>query len=107
VDSPSRDVVSPCLGFWFLNPSACQVCLHFIVYHVTSSMPYILVEEPYMFYPHVFSCYLEKLLQIFMGMTEKALRVAAFLSWLFQTSLPKVRFALTLRARTRCYLFSP
>jgi hypothetical protein len=34
VDSPSKGEVSPCLGFWFLNPSACQVCLHYIVYHV-------------------------------------------------------------------------
>jgi hypothetical protein len=81
VNSPSRGVVSPCLGFWFLNPSACQVCLRCIIYHVTSFMPCILVEEPYMFYPHVFFCYLEKLLQIFMGMTEKARQVAAFLSW--------------------------
>jgi hypothetical protein len=28
VDSPSRGVISQCLGFWFLNPSACQVCLY-------------------------------------------------------------------------------
>jgi hypothetical protein len=34
-------------------------------------MPCVLVEEPYMFYPHVFSYYLEKLMQIFMGMTKK------------------------------------
>jgi hypothetical protein len=34
-----------------------------------------------MFYTHVFSCYLEKLLQVFMGMTEKARQAAAFLSW--------------------------
>jgi hypothetical protein len=28
--------VSPCLGFWFLNPIACQVCLHSFVNHVLS-----------------------------------------------------------------------
>jgi hypothetical protein len=38
VDSPSRGAVSPCLGFWFLNPSACQVCLHCIVYLVISCL---------------------------------------------------------------------
>jgi hypothetical protein len=32
VDAPSEGEVSPCLGFWFLNPSACQVWLHYIVY---------------------------------------------------------------------------
>jgi hypothetical protein len=36
VDSHSKGEVFPCLGFWFLNPSACQVCLHCIVYHVIS-----------------------------------------------------------------------
>jgi hypothetical protein len=35
VESPSRRGLL-CLGFWFLNPSACQVCLHCIVYHVIS-----------------------------------------------------------------------
>jgi hypothetical protein len=44
-------------------------------------MACILVEEPYMFYPHVLSCYLDKLLHKFMGMTEKARRAAVFLSW--------------------------
>jgi hypothetical protein len=39
-------------------------------------MACILVEEPYMFYPHVLSCYLDKLLHKFMGMTEKARRAA-------------------------------
>jgi hypothetical protein len=75
VDSPSEGEVSLCLGFWILNPSASQVWLHCIVYLITSFMPCILVEEPYMFYPHVFSCNLEKLLQLFMGMTEKARRL--------------------------------
>jgi hypothetical protein len=35
VDSPSRWCF-PCLGYLFLNPSACQVCLHCIVYLVIS-----------------------------------------------------------------------
>jgi len=30
VDSPSIGAVSPCLGFWFLNLSAYQVCLHIL-----------------------------------------------------------------------------
>jgi hypothetical protein len=39
-------------------------------------------------------------------MTDKAHRAAAFLSWLFQTSFPEVKFDLTLHASTRCYFFS-
>jgi hypothetical protein len=34
VDSPSIGAVSPCQGFWFLNPSAYQVCLHCIDCHI-------------------------------------------------------------------------
>jgi hypothetical protein len=32
VDSPSIGAISPCLGFWFLNPSAYQVWLHWLSY---------------------------------------------------------------------------
>jgi hypothetical protein len=48
VDSPSIGAVSPCLGFWFLNPSAYQVCLHCIDCHILYILflPCILFEEP-------------------------------------------------------------
>jgi len=48
VDSPSIGAVSPCLGVWFLNPSAYQVCLHCIDCHILYILflPYILFEEP-------------------------------------------------------------
>jgi hypothetical protein len=60
----------------------------------------------HLFYPHIFSCYLEKHLQIFfLGLTVKARRAVAFLSWYFLTSLPEDRFDFTLHARTRCYFF--
>jgi len=37
-----------------------------------------------LFYPHIFSGFLEKHLQIFfLGMTVKACQAAAFLSWYF------------------------
>jgi hypothetical protein len=56
-----------------------------------------------LFYPHIFSCYLEKLLQIFLGMTVKARRAAASLSWYFSTSLHVDRFGFTLHAGIRCH----
>jgi hypothetical protein len=62
VDSPSKGEVSPCLGIWFLNPSACQVCLHYVVYHALHSVCGTVYSIP-----KIFSCYLEKLLQIFFG----------------------------------------
>jgi hypothetical protein len=34
VDAPSEGEVSPCLGFWFLNPSACQVWLHYNIFSI-------------------------------------------------------------------------
>jgi hypothetical protein len=40
------------------------------------------------------------------GGIEKARRTAAFLSWYSQTSLPEVRFALTLHAWTRYFSFT-
>jgi hypothetical protein len=65
VDSPSKGEVSPCLGFWFLNPSACQVCLHCIIFHVISYSCLAFCLMNHLFYPHIFSCCLEKHLQIF------------------------------------------
>jgi hypothetical protein len=65
VDSPSKSEVFPCLGFWFLNPSACQVCLHCIVYHVISYSCLEFYLRNLLFYPHIFSSFLEKHLQIF------------------------------------------
>jgi hypothetical protein len=65
VDSPSKGEVSPCLGFWFLNPSACQVCLHCIVYHVT------FVWWTIYFIPHIFSCCLENFFQVLFGDDKK------------------------------------
>jgi len=65
VDSPSRGAVSPCIGFQILNPSTCQVCLNCIVYHVISYSCLAFCLRNHLFYLHIFSCYLEKLLQIF------------------------------------------
>jgi hypothetical protein len=39
VDSPRIGTVSPCLGFWFLNPCAYQVCLHCIDCHILYIYP--------------------------------------------------------------------
>jgi hypothetical protein len=103
VDSPSRWGL-PCLGFWFLNPSACQVCLHCIVYLVISYSCLAFCLRNCLFYPHIFSCYLEKLLQIYLwGWQLKARRAAAFLCWYFLTSLHEDRFGFTLHARIRCH----
>jgi len=42
------------------------------------------IWRTFLFYPHIFSGFLEKHLQIlFLGMTVKARRAAAFLSWYF------------------------
>jgi hypothetical protein len=45
VDSPSKGEVSPCLGFWFLNLSACQVC------HVISYSCLAFCLRNHLFYP--------------------------------------------------------
>jgi hypothetical protein len=88
VDSPSKGKVSPCLGFWFLNPSVCHVCLHCIVYHVISYSCLAFCLMNHLFYPHIFSCYLEKLLQIFfLGMTVKSTSDGCFSVLVFLLSL--------------------
>jgi hypothetical protein len=82
--SPSRGTVSPCLRFWFLNPIACQVSLHCIIYHVISYSCFVFYLRNHLVYPYIFSCCLEKLLHIFfLEMTYKARQAAAFLSWYF------------------------
>jgi hypothetical protein len=59
------------------------------------------------FYPYIVSLIvLRKFCRYFIGITEKACRVAAFLSWYRKTALPQVRFALTLHAWIDCLLFS-
>jgi hypothetical protein len=74
VDSPSIGAVSPCLGFWFLNPSAYQVCLHSIDCHILYILflACILVEE----LPFLSLYFLLVALRIFcryiLGMKEKA-----------------------------------
>jgi hypothetical protein len=65
VDLSSRGALSPYLGFLFLNPNVCQVCLHCIIYHVISYSCLAFCLRNHLFYPHIFSCCLEKLLQIF------------------------------------------
>jgi hypothetical protein len=65
MDSPSKGEVLPCIGFWFLNPSACQVYLHCIVYHVISYSCLAFYLRNRLFYPHIFPYCLEKHLQIF------------------------------------------
>jgi len=74
VDSPSIGAISPCLGFWFLNPIAYQVCLHCIDCHILYIifLPYILFEEP----PFLSLDFLLVAMKIFcryiLEMTEKA-----------------------------------
>jgi len=74
VDSPSIGAISPCLGFWFLNPSAYQVCLHCIDCHILYIifLSCILFKEP----PFLSLDFLLVALRIFcrniLGMTEKA-----------------------------------
>jgi len=99
VDSPSKGEVSPCLEFWFLNPSACQVCLLSLVYHILF-MPCILFEEPSILSTMFFLVVLRNFCKYYLGMTEKAHQAVAFLSWPVQTSLPEVRFDLTIHARS-------
>jgi hypothetical protein len=53
MDSPSRWGL-PCLKFWFLNPSACHVCLHCIVYHVISYSCLAFCLRNRLFYPQYF-----------------------------------------------------
>jgi hypothetical protein len=72
VDSPSRGAVSPCLGFWLLNPSACQVYLHCIVCYVISYSCLAFCLRNHLFYPHILSCCLEKLLQVIFGDDRKS-----------------------------------
>jgi hypothetical protein len=54
VDSTSKGEVSPRLGFWFLNPSACQVCLHCIVFHVICYSCLAFCLRNHLFYPPYF-----------------------------------------------------
>jgi hypothetical protein len=42
MDSPSRGAVSQFLGFWFLNSSACQVCLNCIALFIMSYLTHAL-----------------------------------------------------------------
>jgi hypothetical protein len=49
---------------------------------------------------------LEIFCRYYIRMIEKARRVAAFLSWNHQTSLPGIKFALTLHTWTRFFFFS-
>jgi hypothetical protein len=66
VDSPSRGEVLPCLGFWFLNPSARQVCfeLHSLWCQILF-VPCILFEEPFILSPYFLLLSWEKLMHIF------------------------------------------
>jgi hypothetical protein len=61
VDSTSKGEVTSCLGFWFLNPSACPVCLHCIIYHVISYSCLAFHLRNHIFYPQIFSFCLEKI----------------------------------------------
>jgi hypothetical protein len=101
VDLPSRRCHT-CLGLWFLNPSACQVHLHCIFHIVISCSCFAYLLWNHFFYPYSFSCYLEKILQVFHRDDRKTRRAAAFLSW-YRSSLPEVRFAITLHAWTRFF----
>jgi len=53
VDSPSIGAISPCLGFWFLNPSAYQVYLHCIDCHILYILFFCLAFclRNHLFYP--------------------------------------------------------
>jgi hypothetical protein len=84
VDSPSRGEVLPCLIFCFLNPSACQVCfaLPSLSCHILY-MPCILFEEPFILSPYFLLLSRETSVDIFLGITVKVRRAAAFLSWYF------------------------
>jgi hypothetical protein len=72
-DSPSIGAVSPCLGFWFLNPSAYQVCLHCIDCHILYIifLPCILFEEPHFLSLDFLLVALRIFYRYILGMTEK------------------------------------
>jgi hypothetical protein len=74
VDSPSIGAVSPCLGFWFLNHSAYQVCLHCIDCHILYILflPYILFEEPHFLSPDFLLVTYRIFCRYILGKTEKA-----------------------------------
>jgi len=74
VDSPSIGAVSPYLGFWFLNPSAYQVCLHCIDCHILYILffPCILFEEPHFLSLDFLLVALRNFCRYNLGMTEKA-----------------------------------
>jgi hypothetical protein len=74
VDSPSIGTVSPCLGFWFLNPNAYQVCLHCIDCHILYIifLPCILFEEPLFLSLDFLLVALRIFCRYIQGMTEKA-----------------------------------
>jgi len=74
VDSPNIGAVLPCLGFWFLNPSAYQVCLHCIDCHILYILflPCILFEEPPFLSQYFLLVTLKILCRYILGMIEKA-----------------------------------
>jgi hypothetical protein len=66
--------VSPCLGLWFLNPSACQVCLHCIVYHVISYSCLAFCLRNHIFSIFSLVCLEKNFCRYLKGMKEKACR---------------------------------
>jgi hypothetical protein len=102
----NRGAVSPCLGFWFLNPSAYQVRLHCIIYHVISYSCLAFCLRNHLFYPHIFSCCLEKFLQIFFwGWQIKHVGWMLFCLGISKP-LPEDRFDFTSHVRIRFCFFS-
>jgi hypothetical protein len=98
VDSPSKGAISPCLGFWFLNPSACQVCLHCIVYHVISYSCLAFCLGNYLFYPlYVLLLSWEISASTIWGWQKKHIRLLLF----YLGISTEVKFVLTIHAR-RC-----
>jgi hypothetical protein len=65
VDSPSIGAVSPYLGLWLLNHSACKIHLHCIFYIVISCSCFEYLLWNHFFYPYSFSSYLQKILLVF------------------------------------------
>jgi hypothetical protein len=79
VDSPNKGEVSPCLGFLFLNPSACQVCLHCIIYHVISYLCLTFYLRNHLFYPPYFLLLSWEISAItFRGWQKKHIRLLFF-----------------------------
>jgi hypothetical protein len=102
VDSPSKGEVSPCLGLWFLNPSASQVCLHCIVYHVISYSCLAFCLRNHLLYPPYFLLLSwETSIGTIWGWHKKHTRLLCSVLVFPNLSLSKVRFALTIHAR-RC-----